>query len=295
MTTEDIVGAILRAASALKKPVAEVAAQGIKDLYAAAKERLKRKIDGNADARDALESATAKPESDARKAVLLEELAAVNVADDLELLHLVQHLSRVVPAELASIHQNVRVIGRGHRVQVAARDIISADKVVVKNAVTPDDRHLSGEEKNRLQPLIDDLAARLAGEDGKPNYKKVHAMLQRKFGVTSYLLVKRTDFEAAVTFLRQQRAMNRPRLRRRNPEAYDNDFFRAIWSRARELGWDKPCVYAFAGERLVLKKPISSLKLLGSLQLKKLAEAMQGEVRKHREQTPGASADGASA
>jgi hypothetical protein len=117
---------------------------------------------------------------------------------------------------------------------------------VRKNVITPDERHLSGEQKERLQPLINELATRLAGEDGKPNYKKVHAMLQRHFDVTSYLLIERGDFNHAAAFLREQRAINRSRLRSRNPVAYKNDFFRGIWSRARELGWDKPQVYEFA-------------------------------------------------
>ena len=118
-------------------------------------------------------------------------------------------------------------------------------------------------------------------------------MLQRQFDKTSYLLIDRADFEAACAFLKEQRAINRPRLRRRNPVAYQNDFYRGIWSRAGELGWDKPRVYTFAAEKLALKKPISTLKKLGPIQLKALAEAMQRETRKHRsaDQAVGASAD----
>jgi hypothetical protein len=47
MTTEAIVTALLRAASVLKKPIEDAAAQGIKDLYAAAKARLLGKLGGN--------------------------------------------------------------------------------------------------------------------------------------------------------------------------------------------------------------------------------------------------------
>jgi len=46
---------------------------------------------------------------------------------------------------------------------------------------------------------------------------------------------------------------------------------------ARALGWDKPKVYAFALERLPLANPITSLKKLGPIQLKRLAELMRGE------------------
>lgn len=293
MTTEAIVGALLRAASFLKKPMEDVAAQGIKDLYAAAKARLLGKLGGNRDAADALEKATEKPDSTARKAVLVEEIQETKFEDDLELMHLLQHLAKLLPPAEPAIRQDVRVKGRGHRVQVAARDIINTEKHVQKNAITPDERHLSGEQKERLQPLINELAARLAGEDGKPNYKKVHAMLQRQFDVTSYLLIERADFEKAAAFLKEQRAINRPRLRSRNPVAYQNDFFRGIWSRAGELGWEKSQVYEFARGTLSLKKSISSLKELGPIQLKTLSEAMRREVRKARasDQPTGASAD----
>lgn len=292
MTTDEIVTTLLRAASIIKKPLEDVAAQGVKDLYAAAKAKLREKFGGNRDAADALEKATEKPESPARKAVLAEEMQETKWTDDLELMHLFQHLAKSLPTD-PTIRQDVRVRGRGNRVQVAAGNIINTEKHVQKNAITPDERHLSGEQKNQLQPLIQELATRLAGEDGEPNYGKVHLMLQRQFNKTSYLLIDRGDFEAACAFLKEQRAIYRSRLRRRNPVAYQNDFYRGIWSRAGELGWDKPQVYAFAAEKLALKKPISTLKKLGPIQLKALAEAMQSEVRKRRAsvQTPGAPAD----
>lgn len=292
MTTDEIVATLLRAASIIKKPLEEVASQGVKDLYAAAKAKLREKFGGNRDAADALEKATEKPESPARKAVLAEEMQETKWTDDLELMHLFQHLAKSLPTD-PTIRQDVRVRGRGNRVQVAAGNIINTEKHVQKNAITPDERHLSGEQKNQLQPLIQELATRLAGEDGEPNYGKVHLMLQRQFNKTSYLLIDRGDFEAACAFLKEQRAIYRSRLRRRNPVAYQNDFYRGIWSRAGELGWDKPQVYAFAAEKLALKKSISSLRKLGPIQLKALAEAMQSEVRKRRAsvQSPGAPAD----
>ncbi len=283
----------MRAASVLKKPAEDLAAQGLKDLYAAVKARFQGKLSGKPDAVDALEKATEKPDSSARKAVLVEEIEETRFDDDLELMHLLQHLAKMLPPAEPTIRQDVRVNGRGHRVLVAARDILTTEKHIQKNAITPDERHLSREQIDRLKPLINELATRLAGEDGKPNYKKVHGMLQRKFNKTSYLLIERGDFDKAAAFLKEQRAMNRSSLRSRNPVAYKNDFFRGIWSRARELGWEKPQAYEFALGKLALKKSISSLKELGPIQLKTLSEAIQREVRKARasHQPTGASAD----
>lgn len=288
MSTDEILGTILRACAFLKKPVEEVSAQAIKDLYAAAKLRLKGRLAGKPEATDALERAETKPESEARQAVLREELDGTDLSADLELTHLAAHLARLLPPPEPTIRQHVRVVGRGNRVQVAGGDIVTAQKLVQKNAVTPDERHLDGEQQQKLKRLIDELALRLAGDDGRPDYAQVYSRLQRKFRVPSHLLILRGDFAAACDFLKQQRAINRSRLRRHNPAAYEGDFFRAIWSRARELGWEKPIVYRFASERLALAKPIASLKALGPFQLKTLAEALQGEVRKLRHSSPGA-------
>ena len=60
--------------------------------------------------------------------------------------------------------------------------------------------------------------------------------------------------------------------------AYRNDFFRAIFAGARELGWDGERVYQFASETLALGRPVASLKDLGPVQLKSLAGAVQRRV-----------------
>ena len=107
-------------------------------------------------------------------------------------------------------------------------------------------------------------------------------MLQRRFQVPSYLLIPRTRFDEALSFLRQQRAINRSPLRGRNPVAYQNDFYRAIFAGARELGWDGEQVYRFATDKLGLQTAIVSLKALGPIQLKKLAGVIQCAVRTKR-------------
>lgn len=293
MNIDTVLATLLKAASFLKKPVQDLAAQSVKDVYDAVKVRLQRKLSGRPDALDALEKATAKPESVPRQDVLREETKDIALDDDLELQHLLHHLANLLPPADPVVRLNVRVGGRGHRVQVAGRDIITAEKHVQKNIITPDERHLSGEQKAKLRPLIKELAERLAGEGGAPDYKGVHVRLQRHFNVTSYLLIERVDFEVAVKFLKQQRAINRSRLRRRNPDAYRNDFFRAIWARAGKLGWKDQSVYAYAEQKLGLKQPVRSLKHLGPNQLKSLSEAMERETRKASpENSAGASSNG---
>jgi hypothetical protein len=280
MQPEQIVSVLLSAAGFLKKPIQDVAGQSLKDGYEALKGYLKRKFGSNTEAADALDKATEKPESAGRKAVLLEEVTPANLSDDAELVELVEKLSGLLMKAGGTVQQYVVVQGDGNRVQVAGRDIIHTKKHVQRNEITPDERHITSEQKDKILAVNKEIAERLAGENGKPDYSAGHRMLQNHFGVTSYLLLPREKFAEAMSFLKQQRAINRSKLRRHNPVAYQNDFYRGIWARSHELGWDKPQVYQFALEKLSLKKPITSLKQLGSIQLKSLAEFMQREVRK---------------
>ena len=64
--------------------------------------------------------------------------------------------------------------------------------------------------------MVGELAGRLAGDNGEPNFAAAHRTLQRRFKVASYLLIPRESFADAMAFLKQQRAINRGRLQRDN-------------------------------------------------------------------------------
>jgi hypothetical protein len=283
MQTELIFSTLLAAATWLKHPASEVAGQAINDAYAALKTYLRRKFGESSEAADALELATAKPESLLRKAVLAEASVDADLERDSELARLVEHLAAFLPSTCDVVRQNVRVTGNGNRVEVAGRDLIRTENIVRRNTITPDERHLSVEQRDRLRGVIAELAPRLVGANGRGGIAAVHAMLQRRFQVPSYLMISREQFGAALDYLRQQRAAHRARLRDDNPVAYANDLYRAIFAGARELGWDGEQVYRFATEKLDMKNPVASLKALGPVQLKSLAAAIQREVRAKRE------------
>jgi hypothetical protein len=284
MQTEIVLSTLLAAAAWLKHPVGEVAGQAIKDTYASLKSYLHHKFGESSEAANALELATAKPESLLRKALLAEASASADLESDAELTRLIERLAALLPPMGDVVRQNVRVIGDGDRVEVAGRDLIRTEKFVRRNTITPDERHLTVEQRDRLREVAGELADRLAGDDGETNFSAVHRMLQRRFQVASYLLIPRSRYDEALSFLRQHRAINRPHLRGRNPVAYQNDFYRAIFAGARELGWDGEQVYRFATEKLDLKTAVGSLKALGPVQLKALAGFIQREVRTKREQ-----------
>ena len=281
MQTESIFSTLLAAATFLKHAVQDVASQSVRDAYEAAKAYLRKKFSSNPGAAHALELATAKPESLIRKALLAEESMSSGLDQDPELGRLVENLAALLPPS-AEVSQNVQVTGHRNVVQVAGRDFIQTDKLVRRNTITPDERHLTVEQRERLREVAGGLADRLAGDEGEANFAAVHRMLQRRFQVASYLLIPRSRYEEALGFLRQHRAINRSHLSRRNPVAYQNDFYRAIFAGARELGWDGEQVYRFATEKLALKTTVSSLKALGPVQLKKLAGVIQSAVRTKR-------------
>lgn len=279
MQTETIITTLLSAAAFLKAPVHEVATQAIKDLFGTLTYYLKRKFGEHSPAAKALELAVEKPTSDARKAVLAEECDTASLECDADLVRLIKRLTVLLPKVGLHSRQNVRVVGQGNKVQVAGGDIVIAERHVQRNVITPGEPHITADQRAKLSALIAQVAERLAGEDGKPRFGAVHAILQRRFSVSSYLLLPADNFDAAVSFLMQQRAVYRSRLWRRNPLVYERDFLRTIHARRVELGWIKPQLYKFAVEKLGLKYPLMSLTQLGPIQLKTLAALMRREVR----------------
>ncbi len=278
MQTEAIITTLLAAATLLKKSVQVAACEALTHAYKTAKDYLRQKFGEDTEAAKALEMATDKPESESRRALLLEEVAPADLENDPELARLMDRLSALVPPSLRADWQSVHVAGRGNTVQVAGRDLITTKRLVRRSAITPDERHLSATQQASLRRLMAVLAQRLAGEAGRPNFAAAHRMLQHHFGVASYLLIPRECHDDAVDFLRRQCAMHRSRLRHRNPSAYQGDFLRAIHARRDALGWDKPRLHRFALEELALKRPIASLKELGPIQLKSLAALMHREA-----------------
>lgn len=280
MQREEFIHTLLSAAAFLKNPLEALASQSLKDAYAAAKSYLAKKLGIGSAANRALDLALEKPDSLARQTLLHEESATAGLDGDPELSHLGEALLAHLPEGARPTRQSVRVAGNGNRVQVAGGDIITTSRQVRRNVIRPANGHLTVDQRKQLVALIAQVADRLAGEDGHPRFGAVHAMLQQRFGVLSYLLLPTEQFGEAVSFLQRQRAIHRSRLWRRNPAVYRLDFLRIIHAHRVTLGWLKPQMYAFATEKLGLKKPLTSLLALGPIQLKTLAELMRHASQK---------------
>lgn len=104
-----IVSAIVAGVTAGATDVAKTA---VKDTYDLFMDRLKKKVKGKEDAQEALAGVEKKPESEARQAVLKEELASLEVAKDEELLKLAQAvLERLDESGAKSGKYNVSITG----------------------------------------------------------------------------------------------------------------------------------------------------------------------------------------
>jgi len=211
MQPEAIISTLLQAARLLKKPFVGIAGEAIRDAYEAAKSYLRDRFGPGTDGAKTLELATEKPESTLRKALLLEETTTAGVAGDVALQRLIDALAATLPVLQPTAAQQVHVTGTLNRVNVAGRDIVTTERVVNRNTITPDARHLTAGQRSQLRPRISELAYRLAGRDARPRYAAVHAMLQERFDVPSYLLIPQERFLEARCFLQKQCAIHRQR------------------------------------------------------------------------------------
>src|ERR1039458_4605967 len=109
-----IITTLLSAAALLKRPAQDVTAQSLKDAYGATKAYLLKKFGVGSDAGKALELATDKPESAARKALLIEEAVSAGLESDVELLRLIEDMAALMTALPGSVRQNVHVGGQGN-------------------------------------------------------------------------------------------------------------------------------------------------------------------------------------
>jgi uncharacterized protein YmfQ (DUF2313 family) len=104
-----IVAAIV---AGLTAAATDVTKTTVKDTYDLFRSRLKKKVEGKEDAQEALAAVEKRPDSEARQAVLKEELAGLDVTNDEELLRLAQAVMEKVdePGSQAGKY-NIRISG----------------------------------------------------------------------------------------------------------------------------------------------------------------------------------------
>lgn len=97
---------------------------------------------------------------------------------------------------------NLKVVGDNNT--VAGRDVINTEKhvTVTKAEVNPGDEHISDEQASKLRELVNDVVEYENLTKKRPKtYGSVWSMLNNHCNVPKYRLIRKEDFEKAVTFL----------------------------------------------------------------------------------------------
>lgn len=163
----------------------------------------------------------------------------------------------------------------GRDVFQAAGDLNLNKKEVVRPVIPREPHHITEAQAAEILGRLKELGERDEKAGRGSTYGGWMNRFKKKFGVASYARLDAGDFENAIDWLKQQKAMNRSRLRRTSNKAWREDHYTIIYGSVRKLGWDKPQLYLFAFEKLELKKPIQSLKELGEQNLEKLATTVR--------------------
>ena len=144
-------------------------------------------------------------------------------------------------------------------------------KVIQRTTVQASPEHITPAQAHRLQNLVKEAVTAEAAsgqQTEKSLFAKWYDKLRDKYAVNSYILIPAEHGDQAINWMQRQVAMLRPKLRRTDNQAWRNQHYKAIWSRAKELGFTKDQVYALSGDRL--GKTITSLKQLRERNLKSL-------------------------
>lgn len=143
-------------------------------------------------------------------------------------------------------------------------------KKTVRNTIEPGPEHISNDKAKIIKDLIGELVEKDVAGGGRKaeSFQKWWSLFKNRFSVTSYQLLPAHQADAAISWLKQQSALNRPKLRRTNNPKWRTELYTAIWARSKQLGLSKADVYQIVQDRL--GKQVVSLKSLGEQNLKSL-------------------------
>lgn len=160
------------------------------------------------------------------------------------------------------------IVGNGN-VQVGG-DMHVNSRRIERPVVQPGPQHITEEQAFKLSELVKKAVEieGIAGGETDKLFASWWSRLKKRFKVASYRMIPYGRGEEAISYMQQEVAKLRPKLRRRNNEAWRKEHYTAIWSRTRELGYPKSWVYELAERRLC--KKVDSLTALGEQDLKKL-------------------------
>lgn len=144
-------------------------------------------------------------------------------------------------------------------------------RIIKKNIITPTHEMLTPSQKKEIKEKIAELAKIDidSGVSNKTAFSKWYKKLYNKFKVSSYAEIYQNDFDSAIKFLNQQKAMFlKGKLKKTDKEGWRKSNYRSINARLDQFGYDKTFAYEVAHRQT--GKTITSLKDLNDTELKKL-------------------------
>ncbi|MDV3472648.1 hypothetical protein CMU02_14810 [Elizabethkingia anophelis] len=177
----------------------------------------------------------------------------------------------------------IKQSAKGKRVQQIGQNfgrIINTEKVQNVTEVLYDkESHISDQQAKQIKDKVDEIvsihdkAGKFKTSDNKGKFYAVTwSSIKNRYGVTKYTLLRKEDFEDCMKWLQTQIAsIHRPILRKHNNSEWKNSMYSSIYAKSRnEWNMDRQQLFKFVEEKLDLKKPITSLKDLSDVRLKKL-------------------------
>lgn len=113
------------------------------------------------------------------------------------------------------------------------------------------------------------------GKEKAKSYQTWWSRLKKRYKVPRYDLIPCISEEDAVSYMQQEIAKLRPKLRRKDNDAWRKEHYTGIWARSKQLGYDKAWVYSLVEEKI--GKKIKSLTELGEQDLKRLYIIIMGK------------------
>lgn len=183
--------------------------------------------------------------------------------------------SEVIPS--STINQTVS----GKNNVVAGGDITYTQKLTKRNEVKPDagGRHITDNEAYEIKEKVKKYSDLMKEAGLNANPAKLWSRLYKHFQVASYREIPFGCADEALKIITIETAKVRPKVRRRNLEAWRKQYYNAIWAAVNQLGMQKEEVYDFAFANMELKNRIVSLKELTQKQLQELDRKLKSKLK----------------
>lgn len=160
------------------------------------------------------------------------------------------------------------IVGNGN-IQ-AGRDIFYNKKETIRNEVKPGPEHITAAQARKIQRLVEKAVTieETAGGERQALFAKWWGIVKNMYNVPTYREIPAHLGDQAIAWLTQLIAINRPKLRRTDNMSWRKEHYKAIWAKARQMGFSKGDVYAIVLDRIGVN--VISLTKLGEQNLKKL-------------------------